>query len=117
MDILRIVLLVLHIIGAVGILVGVITQLPKVKSGLAKINGAIMHSSWLMLVTGLALVGTMYMRDLEPNNAKIGIKTLILIAIIVLALVNKKKERVGALVLSSIGVLTVANVLIATLWK
>lgn len=116
MEILRNVLVVLHIIGFAGILAGVMMQMPKVKEGAAKINGAILHSSLLMLVTGLGLVGMMYARDLEPNNMKIGVKTLVLIVMLVLALVNKKKQNVSAAVLGSIGGLAVLNVILAVFW-
>ena len=51
LEILRNVLLVLHIVGFAGIVGGVLMQMPKVKEGAAKINGAILHSSLLMLVT------------------------------------------------------------------
>ena len=60
MEILRNVLLVLHIAGFAGIIGGVMMQMPKVKEGAAKINGAILHGSLLMLVTGLGLVGMFY---------------------------------------------------------
>ena len=116
MEILRNVLLVLHIVGFAGIVGGVLMQMPKVKEGTAKINGAIMHSSWLMLATGLALVGMLYTRDLEPNNAKIGAKTLVLVVIVVLALVNKRKPSVGAGVLGAIAGLSVLNVILAVMW-
>ena len=116
MEILRNILLVLHIVGFAGILGGVLMQMPKVKEGAAKINGAILHSSWLMLVTGLGLVGMLYARDLEPDNMKIGVKTLLLVVILVLALVNKRKERVSAGVLGTIGGLAVVNVVLAVMW-
>ncbi len=120
MQILRDVLLILHIIGFAGIIGGVMSQMPKVKEGAAKINGAILHSSWLMLVTGLGLVGTLYARDFQPNNMKIGIKTLILVAILVLAIVGKvrgkKGQPVSAGIIGSIGGLAVVNVILAVAW-
>ena len=42
---------------------------------------------------------------------------LLLVAIIVIALMNRKKESVAAWVLPTIGVLTVVNVLLATVWR
>ena len=116
MEILRNIVLVLHFVGFAGIIAGVLMELPKVKEGVAKISGAVLHSSWLMLVTGLALVGLLYARDEEPNNFKIGVKTAVLIAIIVIALVNKKKTNVSAGVLGTIGGLAVLNVILAVFW-
>lgn len=115
-DILRNILLVLHFVGFAGIIAGVLMELPKVKDGTAKIAGALMHSAWLMLVTGLALVGTMYARGEEPNNMKIGVKLVVLVAIIVVALINKRKERVSAGVLGTLGGLAVLNVVLAVFW-
>lgn len=116
MEILRNILLILHILGFAGIIAGVLMQLPAIKQGAAKINGAILHSSILMLVTGLALVGLLYARGLEPDNAKIGVKTAVLVAILVLAIIGKVKKRAGAGMLGAIGGLAVANVVLAVAW-
>lgn len=120
MEIVRDILLILHIIGFAGILVGVVGQMPRVKEGAAKINGAILHSSLLMLVTGLGLVGMAYARGFEPNNMKIGTKTIVLVAILVLAIVGKVRGRkdlaVSGGLLGAIGGLAVLNVILAVAW-
>lgn len=116
MEIVRNILLILHIIGFAGVAGATIAQLPKAKEGLAKISGGILHSSWLMLATGLGLVGMMYAMGGEPNNMKIGVKTLVLVAIIVVALVFKKKENVSGGVLGAILGLSVLNVVLAVAW-
>ena len=116
MEIRRDVLLILHIVGFAGIVAGVFMQLPALKNGTAKINGAILHSSLLMLVTGLALVGMLYARGLEPNNMKIGVKTLVLVAILVLAIVGKKKVKASGGLIGAIGGLAVLNVVLAVVW-
>lgn len=116
MEIVRNILLILHIVGFAGVAGSAIAQLPKVKEGAAKISGGIMHSGWLMLATGLGLVGMMYAQGGEPNNAKIGVKTIVLVAIIVLALVNKKKQPVSGGVLGAILGLSVLNVALAVAW-
>ena len=116
MEIIRNILLILHIIGFAGVVAGTVAQLPKVKEGAARISGGILHSSWLLLLTGLGLVGMMYARDLQPDNMKIGVKTLVLVAIIVIALVFKKKERVSGGVLGAILGLSVVNVALAVIW-
>lgn len=116
MEILKNVLLVLHIIGFAGIVAGVMSQMPKVREGVAKINGAILHSSWLMLATGLGLVGMVYAVGGQPNNAKIGVKLAVLVAILIIAIINKRKPSVGMGVLGTIAGLSVLNVVLAVMW-
>lgn len=118
MDILRDVLLILHIIGFAGIIAGVLMQLPAVKQGTAKINGAILHSSLLMLVTGLGLVGMAYARGLGEfvDNGKIGVKSAVLVVILVLAIIGKRKGSASSGLLGAIGGLAVLNVILAVVW-
>lgn len=118
MDILRDILLVLHIIGFAGVFGGVLSQIAAAKRGEAKINGAILHSALLLLVTGLGLVGMFYMNDAGDlvNNMKIGVKSLILIVILALAIVGKVKKRTNGGMLALIGLLAVTNVVLAVVW-
>ena len=117
MEILKNVILALHIIGVVALLGGVIYQIGAMRLGKARILPAMMHGAWTMLVTGILLVGLQYPLGNEVNNAKITVKLAVLIAIIVIALVNRKREAVAAWVLPTIGALTVVNVLLATVWR
>lgn len=116
MDLVRDILVILHIVGFGVVLGGTLAQLPNVKKGTAQISKGILHGSLLLLVTGLALVGMMYARDLAPDNAKIGAKTLVLLAIIVLVILNRKKERVSGGVLGAIAGLSAVNVALAIIW-
>ena len=116
MEIVRDILLILHILGFAGVVAGTVAQLPKVKEGAARVSGGILHSGWLLLVTGLGLVGMMYARDMQPDNVKIGVKTVVLFSIIVVALVNKRKEKVSGGVLGAILALAVVNVALAVIW-
>ena len=118
MDIVRDILLILHIIGFAGIFAGVLMQLPAIKQGTAKINGAVLHSSILMLITGLALVGMAYARGFGDNvdNAKIGVKSAVLIVILVLAIVGKVRGKASGATLGIIGGLAVLNVVLAVVW-
>ena len=116
MEILKGVLVVLHIIGFGVVMGGALAQLPNVKLGTAKVSKGILHGSLLLLVTGLALVGMVYALGGTPNNAKIGVKLLVLIAIIVLVIVNRKKEKISGGVLGAIAGLSAVNVALAVLW-
>ena len=116
MEIIQGILVVLHLVGFGVVLGGTLAQLPAVKLGTARILPGVMHGAWLLLATGLLLVGMMYMMDREPNNTKIGVKLMVLIGIIVLILVNRKKESVSGGVLGAIAGLSVLNVCLAVLW-
>lgn len=116
MEIFQGILVVLHIIGFGVVFGGTLAQLPAVKFGRARITPGILHGTTLLLVTGLLLVASIYMLGGEPNNAKIGVKLAVLIAINVIILMNRKKESVPVGALGAIAGLSVVNVAIAVLW-
>ena len=120
MEILKNVILALHIIGVVALLGGVLYQSKAASEGGRQVLPAMMHGAWTMLITGIALVGLRYQLvedgDVAVDNTKISVKLLVLVAIIVVALMNRKKQPVASWVLPTIGVLTVVNVLLATIW-
>jgi hypothetical protein len=118
LEITRNVLLVLHFVGIGALLGGVLTQMRAMKSGTARIVPAVMHGAWTMLATGLLLVGIAYpMGNGEyVDNAKIAVKLAVLVAIVVIALVNKKKETVAKWVIPVLSLLTIVNIVIAVFW-
>jgi hypothetical protein len=117
MEILKNVVLALHIIGVASLLGGVLVQIPAIRQGTAKVIPAIQHGAWTMLVTGVILVGLQYPLGHEVNNVKIAVKLAVLVVILVVALVNRKRETLARWVLPVLGALTVVNILIATVWK
>lgn len=117
MEILKNVVLAVHIIGIASLLGGVMTQMGSMRQGKPRVVPAIMHGGWTMLITGIALVGLQYSIGHEVNNPKITVKLLVLVAILAIALVHRRREALPAWVLRAIGGLTVVNVLLATVWK
>ena len=120
-EIVRNSLIVLHFIGLASLLGGFLTQMKAMSSGQAKIVAAMVHGAWTMLATGVLLVGVReWMAAMEwagaVNHTKIGFKSLVLIAILVLVLRNKKKANVSAMTFGIIGLLTVLNVVLAVFW-
>lgn len=111
------VILAVHIIGVAVLLGGVLAQLPALREGKARIAAAVMHGAWTMLATGILLVGLHYALGLGVNNAKITVKLLVLVAIIVIALVHRKRATVASWVLPTLAGLTILNVLLATVWQ
>jgi len=118
MDLLRNILLILHFVGLASLLGGFLVQIKPIIAGKGTIVAAMFHGALTQLVTGLLLVGVIQMGTLGYiDNTKIGVKLIVLIVITVLVIVNRKKPRVSSLVLWAIGALTLANVIIAVLWK
>lgn len=114
MEIVRSILLILHFVGIAALFGVWFSQLKLIPAGQAKILPGMMHGAWTMLATGLGLVTYLELAtDAELNHMKIGIKLAVLIAIVVLALVNKKKDRVSAGVMWAIGGLTLVNIILA----
>jgi hypothetical protein len=117
MEIVKNIVLAIHIIGVASLLGGVLVQLPALRTGSGRILPAILHGAWTMLVTGILLVGLQYPLGHEVNNLKISVKLLVLVAILVIALIHRKRETLAAWVLPTLGGLTVVNIVIATVWR
>lgn len=119
MDVLIHIFVALHIIGVASLLGGMLVQMKAMKTGTTKILPAIMHGAWTMLATGIILVGLdEMMYDVTPAfHIKIAVKLLVLVAIIVIALVNKKKEKLAGWVLPALMGLTILNIFLATVWS
>ncbi|MFN3340709.1 MAG: hypothetical protein ACK40Z_13505, partial [Dietzia sp.] len=80
---------------------------------------AILHGAILQVVTGLILVALREMQDVDMNHMKIGIKLVIAIVILVVAIIGVRKEARAqgstANLAHVAGVLGVVNVAIAVL--
>ncbi len=116
MEIGRDILLILHFIGLAGILGGLLASQNKLNSG-------VLHSGYLSLVTGIALVGIRYpLHDSNPtewalpDNAKITVKFLILLAILILGVQTKKKDNFPKNSWLAMVLLSVSNIAIAVVW-
>ncbi|MEE2032333.1 hypothetical protein [Rhodococcus chondri] len=116
MDVAINILLVLHFIGLAGIIgswLAVIKQ-PRVVAGM-------LHGAILQVVTGIALVGLREAQDtVELNHMKIGIKLLVALVILVVAIIGLRKEKQNPGTTSALahtaGGLGILNVIIAVMW-
>ncbi len=113
MELVRNVLLLLHLAGMAGILISLLRSRTTIATGLV-------HSALTALVAGIALVGIRYpLHDSDPmkwplpDNAKITIKLLFVLIILALAFTNRKKETISTTVWSLIAALTIGNIIIA----
>lgn len=117
LEIIKNIVLALHVIGVASLLGGSLVQLSSIKSGTTRIIRPILDGAWTMLITGVILVGLQYPLGNDVDNVKITVKLLVLVAIVVIALVNRKKEKLAAWVIPTLAGLTVVNILIATVWR
>ena len=117
MEIVKGILVVLHIVGFAAVFGSAMAQLPAVKRGGAVITSGLFHGLNTMMVTGILLVLMKYLLDEPVNNLKIALKMVVLIVMIVLTLMNRKKPSVSGGVLGAIAGLGVVNVALAVLWS
>ena len=112
------VFLAIHILAIIGGLVLLLSALPKPKKS---IHVGFLHSMLTALVAGIALVGinsSLHATDPvkydAPDHAVVGIKFLILLVILGLAIKNEKKSEISTGEWAGLIALTLANVFIAT---
>lgn len=110
MEILKNVLLVLHFIGLAAIIGSFLVQ---TRSSTKRIDPAMWHGALTQLVTGLALVGVNEAMDRDLNHMVVGIKTLVLVAILALVLRGRKQQSVATGIWGAVGGLTILNVVLA----
>ncbi len=109
--------LLIHILSVIAIMVLLLLQ---VKKSPRSINPGVFHSGLAALVAGLVMVWIRTpLHDQNPdkwpllNNAWVGAKFVILLAILVLVYRNFKKPEVKDSIWTALVALTSANILIA----
>jgi hypothetical protein len=114
MDFLRQLLLVLHILGFAALLGGLLVQ---ARSSEKSVNALMRDGAGTAFVAGLLLVGVLEADDVEVNNAKIAVKGVIGLVVLVLVMANVRKERIATGLWALLLLLTVANVCVAVFWS
>lgn len=110
------IVLILHFVGLASLLGGVLVQIKDTIAGKGRIVAAMFHGALLQIITGLVLVGFIEIGDGSINNWKIATKLAIVILITVVVLMFRKKTTTPSWAVWTIGVLTLANIVIAVLW-
>ncbi len=102
-----------HMLAIAGILGLLLHQWNKSPSKLSK---GVMHSAATALLAGLVMVGTYSSAkpDETLDHTKVGIKLLVVLAILVLSYINAKKSELKKSIWLTLIGLTVLNILIAT---
>ena len=108
--------LVLHFIGLAGLLGGLLSQIsakPK------KVQAIVLHSAWLMIIAGTAMVGinqSMHSNDATVelvNQTTVGIKSLVIAVILGLGYKNFKKPELPTKIWGTMTGLAVLNIVLA----
>ena len=116
MDIAYKLFLTLHFIGLAGLLGGLLAQIPNKPK---KLQPFVLHSAWLILIVGIAMVGLnqgMHANDATVevlDHVKIAIKSTVVAVILVLGYLNVKKAVLSTKIWGVMTVLAVTNIVIA----
>lgn len=114
MDTLRQILLVIHILGFAALIGGLLVQ---ARAPERVVNGAMRDGVGTAFLAGIALVGVLEADDGDVNHAKIAVKGLIGLLLLVLVMANTRKERIPQGLWAGLLLLSVANVCVAVLWS
>lgn len=114
MDTLRLILLFVHILGFAALIGGLLAQ---AKEPVKRVNSAMRDGAGTAFVAGLALVGVLEADDGDVNHAKVGVKVVIGLVILVLVMANLRKERIPQGLWLGLLALSVLNVAIAVFWS
>lgn len=112
LELLRLALRYLHLIGFALLLGGFAVQY---FSGKLRINSSMLWGAVLQLVTGILLSSPW--PGVTLNYPKIGVKLLLAVLIMVMVYVPRKREEVNKGHFLAIGVLTLVNAAIAVFWR
>jgi hypothetical protein len=116
MEIVRLVLLVIHILGYAALLGGLLVQ---AREPAKRVNSLMRDGAGTAVVAGILLVGVIEMGDFDtPDsfNAKVGVKLIVGLVILALVMANLRKERITQALWAGILGLTVLNIAIAVFW-
>ncbi len=114
MEILRQALLVIHLLGFAALFGGLLIQARQPEK---RVNPLMRDGAGTAFVAGLALVGVLQADDVPVDNAKIAVKSLIGLVILVLVMANLRRERIANGLWALLVLLTIANVTVAVFWS
>lgn len=116
MEFLRLLLLFLHFVGLAVIIGGFLAQYAAARREPTRPATGMLHGALTQLVTGVCLVGVNQAGlDKEVDNAKVGVKLLVLLVILGLIVAGRRRPLPTA-AFTMIGVLAVVNIGVAVFW-
>jgi hypothetical protein len=115
MEVLRLLLRYVHLVGFALLLGGAVAQYV---SGKIRINPAMVWGAGTQVVTGLALAAPWGDEEgTESAPAKLAVKAAVAIVIFVMVFIPRKRETVNAGHFMAIVGLTLANAAVAVFWR
>ncbi len=114
MELLRLALLFVHILGFAALFGGLLAQ---ARSPQKRVNELMRDGAGTAVLAGLALVGVLEAGDDPVNHAKVGVKLVIGLVILVLVMANLRKERIPQGLWAGLLALTVLNIAVAVFWS
>lgn len=114
METVRLVLLFVHILGWAALFGGLLAQ---ARDPYKRVNAAMRDGVGTAFLSGVALVGVLEAGDGDVNHAKVAVKALIGLVLLVLVMANTRKEQIPhGLWVGLIG-LTALNIAVAVFWS
>lgn len=114
MEILRLALLFLHIIGFAALIGGLLVQ---AREPAKSVNAAMRDGAGTAFLAGLLLVGVLEAGDGDVNHVKIGVKFAVGLVILVLVMANARKPNIPQGLYVGLLVLGLLNVALAVFWS
>ena len=114
MEILRLVLLFLHVLGFAALFGGLVVQ---ARNSEKSVNAAMRDGVGTAFLAGLLLVGVLESGDDPVNHAKIGVKFAIGLVLLVLVMANTRKPTIPQGLWAGLLLLSVANIAVAIFWS
>lgn len=114
MEILRLVLLFLHVLGFAALFGGLVVQ---ARNSEKSVNAAMRDGVGTAFLAGLLLVGVLESGDDPVNHAKIGVKFAIGLVLLVLVMANSRKPTIPQGLWAGLLLLSIANIAVAIFWS
>jgi hypothetical protein len=114
MEILRLVLLFVHILGFAALIGGLLVQ---ARDSEKAVNAAMRDGAGAAFLAGLLLVGVLEAGGGDVDRAKIGVKFAVGLVIVVLVMANTRKPRIPQGLYLGLLALSVLNVGLAVFWS
>ncbi len=114
MEMVRLILLFVHILGFAALIGAMLAQLRTPEKS---VTAVMRDGAGTAFLAGLLLVGVLEAGDDPVNHAKVGLKFAIGLVILVLVMANLRKAKIPSGLFYGLLALSVANVGVAVFWS